>query len=160
MKQFWKEIKEWIVSAVVAFFMSTDTGKEYFQVYLCHVDQIKKNQKKTDELRGRINMFHQDLNRSLVSQKKRLEKIERLYNMAVDLENPEYSRTGSWAVIVLDGKPEYMRFIRLPKRDLQEIARFLRQFDVGHEPPTLDAPHGLPKDFFFHNLGRNPDGSR
>jgi len=163
MKTLWKEIKEWIVSAAIAFFMDTDAGKRYFEEYLGLKNDIRKLFEKDRIRHKRIYEIYEKIastNRQLLFTREQLHRLDRLYNMAVDIDNPNYSHSGSWAVIVLNGKPEYMRFIRLPKGDMLEIARFLRQFDVGNRPPTLDFPHGIPKDFFYHDLGRNPDGSQ
>jgi hypothetical protein len=58
----------------------------------------------------------------------------------------------SWAVICLDGKPEYVKFIALNNRDIRDIAMFLKQYQGSHN--IVDSPFGysgLINEFIFKN---------
>ena len=55
----------------------------------------------------------------------RLNKLEELINVGVDVHH----KGRSWAVICMEGKPDYIKFIDLDKKTLFEIGQFLRQFE-------------------------------
>jgi hypothetical protein len=48
-------------------------------------------------------------------------------DVSVDVHESPYSE--SWAVISIQGKPDYVKFLNLGHSDLMEIKRFLRKFD-------------------------------
>ena len=45
-------------------------------------------------------------------------------NVGVDV----HYKHDSWAVVCIDGQPEYIKFLRLPAKDIREIKYFLRQY--------------------------------
>lgn len=152
MKELLYEIKQWIISSIILFLMDGEMVKEVIKEAGKYKKKVDKNATDIQEERSRLSHAQSNLNN-------RMEKIERLYNMAIDLDDPKYSRTGSWAVIVIDGKPEYLRFIRLGRKNMMDIARYLKQFDVG-DRPVVDSPYGMPDEFFLDELGRDPHSGR
>jgi hypothetical protein len=58
-----------------------------------------------------------------------------------------FKGTGSWAVICVEGKPEYVNFVKLDTKDVREISQFLSHFDRNNV--SLDLPHGIPRELFF-----------
>ena len=61
--------------------------------------------------------------------KDRIAKFDSIIDVSVDVH--EYNKySPSWAVISLQGqKTDYIKFIDLGKKDVSEIANFLRQFE-------------------------------
>ncbi|MDC7248618.1 MAG: hypothetical protein PQJ49_01705 [Sphaerochaetaceae bacterium] len=74
-----------------------------------------------------------------------IENLKSLVNVGVDvhLHNPREN----WAVICIQGKPDYVKFVHLGERDIKEIQRFLRNFDSKNV--TIDTPMYLDKRRFL-----------
>jgi len=62
---------------------------------------------------------------SMEIQEKRIREILRIVDASIDVS--QYSR--SWAVISIQGRQDFIKFIDLGERDLKEIKDFLRNFD-------------------------------
>lgn len=68
-----------------------------------------------------------------------------LDNVEIGVDVNHYS--GSWAVISIQGKNDYIKFMDLGQKDIHEIGRFLRQFDKRNQVQfTIDAN---PRDSAF-----------
>lgn len=78
-------------------------------------------------------------NESFVLQE--INNVKELINVGVDLNlhNPREN----WAVICVQGKPDYVRFVSLDSKQIRDVERFLRNFD--HRNVTLDAPRMVSK---------------
>lgn len=67
----------------------------------------------------------------------RISQMEKLVQVGVDI----HCQSDSWAVICIEGKPDYVKFVRLPKDDIRAIQRFLNQFkgrrSVVDVPPFI-----------------------
>jgi hypothetical protein len=73
----------------------------------------------------------------LYSLDKRLRRIEKLVDIGVD-----YSQYGgSWAVICLRGKPEYVHFVRGDVREMKQLRDFLKSYQ--HANLTIDLPYPM-----------------
>lgn len=71
-----------------------------------------------------------------------------LVGVAVDIQPHRHSYSGSWAAVCLQGsKMDHIHFIDLADRDIQEISRFLRQFE--RKNVSIDRPLGMDKKMFF-----------
>lgn len=53
----------------------------------------------------------------------------------------------NWAVICIQGKQDFIKFIDLDNKELRDIQHFLRRFDKRN--CSIDLPHRIPKDVFF-----------
>lgn len=63
-------------------------------------------------------------------QEAKIKGIVEEFDVSVDVHETRVSRSGSWAVISLQGKrADFVKFIDLEDRDLQEIGGFLRQYE-------------------------------
>jgi hypothetical protein len=72
--------------------------------------------------------------------------LEKRLQLGVDF----HPRGGSWAVVCVEGKPEYVKFIDLSKRDAEEIRHILRSFaERSGKRFIVDGVPNLPKDFFI-----------
>ncbi|MCT4637337.1 MAG: hypothetical protein N4A72_06480 [Bacteroidales bacterium] len=61
-------------------------------------------------------------------------------DISVDVHEYPSRHSPSWAVISLQGrKMDYIKFINLGDRDLKEITRFLRHFDIENNRVKIDA---------------------
>ncbi|UUV47029.1 hypothetical protein [Bacillus phage vB_BanS-Thrax5] len=83
----------------------------------------------------------EDMNQAL---RERNEFILKNFKIAVD--HTVYDNL-SWAVICIDGKPEYVRFISLSNREIREIHSYLRQFDRGSRIVDSPTPYFKPQYF-------------
>lgn len=69
-----------------------------------------------------------------------VDEIKLLYqsitNVGVDVDYNRYS----WAVICIDGRPEYVKFVDLTGAEAQDIKSFVNQF--GKKKAVVDSPFG------------------
>ena len=70
-------------------------------------------------------------------------QLQKLVQVGVDVGY----HNGSWAVICIAGKSEYVNFVNLGREDVQRVRQFLRQFEGSQR--TIDLPHGIPKELFL-----------
>lgn len=73
---------------------------------------------------------------------KRIKNVLGIIEIATDVHEV---RPESWAVICIDRKPSYVKFIDLSSRDIREIQIFLKQFDYSKR--IVDASPFLKKYF-------------
>ncbi|MCK5613999.1 hypothetical protein KAR91_69695 [Candidatus Pacearchaeota archaeon] len=76
----------------------------------------------------------------LASMDNKLLEIRNLFNVGVDF-HPQQKYSGSWAVVCIQGKPEYVNFINLNHSNAIDIKHFLRQFCQGRK--IVDDPFHL-----------------
>jgi len=58
----------------------------------------------------------------------------------------------SWAVVCIQGRPEYVKFVPLEHRDATDVLRFLKQFEYSNK--VIDSPFafkGMVKDYIMKN---------
>lgn len=63
-----------------------------------------------------------------------------------------HSEDHSWAVVCIQGRPEYVKFVPLEHRDAGDILRFLKQFEYSNR--VIDSPlafKGMVKDYMMKN---------
>lgn len=71
-----------------------------------------------------------------------IHNINQLYSVGVDVGIRDHR---NWAVICIEGKPNYVRFVDLGRNEVREVQRFLKQFEGSNR--MVDAPYGM--DFIF-----------
>ena len=82
----------------------------------------------------RLHYNFEEAKRAYVSAKELLNS-----HLEIGIDIYPQSKT-SWAVICLDGKPEYLKFVALDNRNIKDIAMFLKQFEGSKN--TIDSPFG------------------
>ncbi|MCY9273458.1 hypothetical protein MOF24_17385 [Bacillus inaquosorum] len=61
--------------------------------------------------------------------------IMKQFNISADINHYE---NHSWAVISIQGKPEYVKFVNLSNQDMRSVHSFLKQFERTNR--TIDSP--------------------
>lgn len=72
---------------------------------------------------------------------KLLEKELDLFKSMCDVGVDVHMKTDSWAVVCLEGKQEYVNFVRLDSRDARDVKHFLKRFEKSNR--RIDAPYGM-----------------
>lgn len=72
-------------------------------------------------------------NKEIVSKN---EYILSQFDLAADINLKGYDH--SWAIISIQGKPEYVKFVNLSNRDMREVHNFLKRFEGTNR--TIDSP--------------------
>ena len=72
--------------------------------------------------------------------KKEVEECRKLITQIVDIgvDVGFHTEEHSWAVICIEGHPEYVKFLPLNNRDVRYVLDFLKQFQ--HSRPVIDSP--------------------
>ncbi len=95
-----------------------------------------------NRLENKFNSIQDKLNTAVRTNQEVLDKndyIMSYFNVSADIYPAQ--RGENWAVISVQGKPEYVRFINLSNRDIREISMFLKKFEGTNR--TIDAPYGM-----------------
>lgn len=71
------------------------------------------------------------------------EEMKRMYNQITDVavDVDFYDKNHSWAVVCIEGRPEYVKFIPLRGADARTIIKFLKNFQ--HSNQIVDSPSGF-----------------
>jgi len=101
------------------------------KTWLEHKLKIPELKEEMSLLRKRID----SLERELHTTENRIKALEDLVQVGVDINI--YGE--SWAVVCINGKPEYVNFIRIRDDEAHKIFRFFKSF----EKKCIDAPHGM-----------------
>lgn len=99
---------------------------------------INELNEKLTNLHGKYDHNNRQLSRVEKSNQEVLSQNEfilKQFNIAADIYPNENL---SWAVISIQGKPEYVRFVNLSNRDMREIHNYLKQFEGTNR--TIDSP--------------------
>ena len=83
------------------------------------------------------------------SNQSQIHNINELFSVATDVECRDHR---SWAVICIEGKPNYVKFIDLGRSEVREVQSFLRQFEGSRR--IVDAPFDMDFMFSDYELGR------
>ena len=108
------------------------------------------------KLRGWLGMEAADrrigrVNESAVDFEGRLGNLEGVMLVGADIHHI----APSWAVVCISGKSDFIKMVALPSNDIQEIARFLRQFEKRGGQVRVDAPRGM-ESILANELRRRP----
>lgn len=91
-----------------------------------------------NEAREELKKAKEDLNTAHREMADLQEFVKGLVDVGVDI-NPH---DGSWAVVCLKGRPEYVKFVDLGKQDIRVIVDFLKRFEYNNL--TIDSPFSIP----------------
>lgn len=78
-----------------------------------------------------------DLDISIIEINRDLNVIKTTCQIGVDV----HMKTDSWAVVCINGKQDYVNFVRLDSRDARDVKHFLKQFESSSI--TLDTPYRI-----------------
>ena len=80
----------------------------------------------------------QDVLQHQVELERRVIDIERLVQVGIDV----HLKSSSWAVFCINGKAEYVRFVELDCKSLQELRMMIRKFEklYGRNAIRIDKP--------------------
>jgi hypothetical protein len=105
---------------------------------------FKKEFEELETLNCRVLNSIQD---DYISQTKRMnERQEKLMNVLnnIDMSVDVHEHADSWAVISIQGqKTDYVKFVNLGRKDLMEIAAFLRHYDRAKVDATPNVSNFL-----------------
>lgn len=73
---------------------------------------------------------------------RRVRTLEKLVKIGVDI----HQKSPSWAVVCIEGHPEYIKFYGADTNTIKEIKNFLKQFN--NSDTIIDAPISLDKRYF------------
>lgn len=71
-----------------------------------------------------------------------IHNINELFSVAADVGYQDHK---NWAVICIEGKPNFVKFVDLTRGDVKGVQNFLRQFECSRR--VVDAPYHM--DFMF-----------
>ena len=66
----------------------------------------------------------------------RIKFLESLVNSGIDV----HMKSESWAVLCLAGKPEYVKFYRLPQKDMRYLLDTMRELEKRYGRVISDMP--------------------
>jgi protease II len=96
------------------------------------IDLLERDMKQeNNKLKSELNKL-KSLNEKIIEENNFLIKQ---FNISADINHYE---NHSWAVISIQGKPEYVKFINLSDQDMRSIHMFLKQFERTNR--TIDSP--------------------
>lgn len=81
-----------------------------------------------------------DAENQLHNAEKEVEECRRLITQLVDIgvDVGFHTEEHSWAVICIEGHPEYVKFLPLNHGDARDVLRFLKQFEYSRQ--IIDSP--------------------
>ncbi|MCA1027056.1 hypothetical protein LCM23_13220 [Cytobacillus kochii] len=92
---------------------------------------IIRNEQRFSTLFDRLNQL-QEQNENIIKENNALMKQ---FNISADINHYE---NHSWAVISIQGRPEYVKFVNLSNQDMRSIHSYLKQFERTNR--TMDSP--------------------
>jgi len=106
------------------------------------VDTQAKLAKSMAEFTKKQSRFDINIQSEVDRNRLRYFNLAKTIDLAVDVDPPmsTYRPGRSWAIIVINGKPEYVRFVEMGSRELSHIRDFLKMFEGTNM--TIDAPFG------------------
>lgn len=81
-----------------------------------------------------------DAENQLHSAEKEIEECRKLITQLVDIgvDVESYTEEHSWAVICIEGHPEYVKFLPLTHNNARDVLNFLKQFQYSRK--VIDSP--------------------
>ena len=78
------------------------------------------------------------LNEALYLSDEARKMVGRFLDIGVDLHVDPRNTKYNWAVVCVDGRPEYVKFIPLNNHDARSVLQYLKQFEYSKH--TIDSP--------------------
>jgi hypothetical protein len=138
-----KKIKEWIKNKLREF-LGVEVIENNFGIH------EKSNSMKFLDLHDRITLSNKELKKDISHFQESVNvlhnTVENVVHIGTDVyEQSNYGR--SWAVICIEGKLNYVKFIDLGYKDARDIMYFLKQFEGGRQ--CIDTPR---QEMFYSEL--------
>lgn len=95
---------------------------------------ISENQKLKDKLK-RLELLNEIVIKESEKIKEENNFILSQFNISADINHYE---NHSWAIISIQGKPEYVKFVNLSNQDMRSVHSFLKQFERTNR--IIDSP--------------------
>jgi len=120
-------------------------GQNYSSIFLMK-ERMQKLERKVKACKlpqeniENINKTISDLSQTRMN----IENLVDHFQLGVDV----HPHGDSWAVFCIGGKMEYVRFVKLPQKDIMSLNSFIKQFPASRDDKFLDLPHGMRKEFF------------
>ena len=120
--------------------------KEKIRIWLLEIlqpdiDALKNEiDESTTTLRFATNNCNEAARQCQISTKQN-EEMKKMYNQITDVAVDVglfHDSEHSWAVVCVEGRPEYVKFIPLSGADARTVMNFLRQFQYSQ--PIVDSP--------------------
>ena len=119
--------------------------KEKIRIWLLeilqpNIDALKNEiDESTTTLRFATNNCNEAASQCQISTKQN-EEMKKMYNQITDVavDVGFHDLEHSWAVVCVEGRPEYVKFIPLSGADARTVMNFLRQFQYSQ--PIVDSP--------------------
>ena len=100
----------------------------------------------SNEFTKRMDVFNReiatcrDATRACKNAIKLVDECQRLMNSIVDVGTDVgfFSEDHSWAVVCIQGKPEYVKFVPLNHQDARQVLDFLKHFQYSNK--VIDSP--------------------
>lgn len=111
-----------------------DKFKEW--LFASEIQRINSMEKSIKDATHRFRMASVQLDNS----QKEIEECRKLVTQLVDIgvDVGFHSDDHSWAVICIEGHPEYVKFLPLTHRDARGVLDFLKQFEYSKQ--IIDSP--------------------
>lgn len=71
--------------------------------------------------------------------------VNEIVDVGTDIEY--HANSGSWAVVCIGGRAEYVKFVRLDARNARNVLDFLKTFQYSNH--VVDAPFGFDHDHWL-----------
>ena len=101
-------------------------------------EDARKNEENLTILKRQINSIEEQNNRIIRYSQQIIHDnniLMKQFNISADINHYE---DHSWAVISIQGKPEYVKFVDLSNQDMRSVHSFLKQFERTNR--TIDSP--------------------
>lgn len=126
--------------------------EDYFEIL---PDILRGMQQQTDTLESDVRIFKKHISDleavriSFTSGVQDIEKVKSFFQVGLDVHTKTHRgyKSRSWAVICVDGKPEYLTFVEFRRNEIQELRNFLRMFKRNN--CIVDHPPGMRELFKF-----------
>lgn len=133
MKRLLSRINRWFVSKIRHWI-----GIEvYFKYVNETVTNLIKKIDTIDNLIEKIDTINNHYDTNIDQINKDLNLLKSLCEVGVDV----HTRSNSWAVVCMGGKPEYVKFVDLKINDAHSVIEFLRKFESSGV--VIDSPLGF-----------------
>lgn len=137
-----ENFKLWIKRKIKNFLdieMLEDNFEDYQEIH--HME--------TEGDRKYVSIFEKDIREEIDALHEKIDvlhtTLENVVSIATDVEPQE--KSGSWAVVCVEGRVNRVQFYNLSHSDGQEVFRFLKGFEAGHH--CIDSPWKYFKEGLF-----------
>lgn len=96
------------------------------------IDSLEENLKQENRKLKSELIELKSLNKKIIEDN---DSLIKQFNISADISHYE---NHSWAVISIQGRPEYVKFVNLSNQDMRDVHMFLKRFERTNR--TIDSP--------------------